>query len=250
MVASLAFIVTISIMLFLKPVTAHLAVQHDRTAFAHLWKTISNKDYRIGFTATALLSIGGFMMMPFGSAFAVNNLKITYEQLPFLFMVSGISSLVIMPIVGRLSDKIDKLKIFTVATIWLMIISVLYTNLSATPFWLVIIFNILMMMGIMSRMIPATALTSAVPELEDRGAFMSINSSLQQIAGGIAAAAAGMIVTQPTKFSPIENYNIVGYVIVVISLVTIFLMHRVNEVVKRKMSSTRVIPQPDLLIVE
>jgi hypothetical protein len=43
-----------------------------------------------------------------------------------------------------------------------------------------------MMMGIMSRMIPSSALTSAIPEMADRGAFMSINASLQQIAGGIA----------------------------------------------------------------
>jgi len=33
----------------------------------HLLHTIAKKDYRIGFSATALLSIGGFMMMPFAA---------------------------------------------------------------------------------------------------------------------------------------------------------------------------------------
>jgi hypothetical protein len=60
--------------------------------------TVAKADYRVGFTATALLSIGGFMMMPFGSAFAINNLKDTNHQLPMLFMVSGVSSLLIMPL--------------------------------------------------------------------------------------------------------------------------------------------------------
>ena len=32
-------------------------------------------------------------------------------------MVSGIAALVIMPLIGKLSDKIDKLKIFTVAAL-------------------------------------------------------------------------------------------------------------------------------------
>jgi predicted MFS family arabinose efflux permease len=234
MVASLAAMIAILILIQLKPITAHLAIQKDKSALLHLWHTIKKRKHRIGFTSTALLSIGGFMMMPFGSAFAINNLKISNDQLVMLFTVSGLSSLVIMPIVGRMSDKISKFKIFTVATIWMMGMCLLYTNLAATPFWIVVILNILMMMGVMSRMIPSSALTSAIPEMEDRGAFMSINSSLQQIAGGVAAAVAGMIVVQKTTSSPLENYNIVGYVIVVISIMSILLLSRVSKMVSEK----------------
>src|SRR5580765_3842078 len=103
-VGTMAIIVAILIAVKLKPLTKHLAVQQDRSALKHLLHTLSKKDYRIGFSATALLSIGGFMMMPFGSAFAINNLHITQHQLPLLFMIAGISSLIIMPLVGRLSD--------------------------------------------------------------------------------------------------------------------------------------------------
>jgi predicted MFS family arabinose efflux permease len=155
-------------------------------------------------------------------------------------MVSGISSLIIMPAIGRLSDKVSKYKIFLFASLWMMVMVVLYTNLSTTPFWLVIIFNILMMMGVMSRMVPASALTSAVPDPSDRGAFMSINASLQQIAGGIAAAVAGTIVVQPSQFAPLEHYNTVGLVIVGISLLSIFLMYRVSKLVIKKPTATSV----------
>lgn len=234
MVASLAVLIAIAILLKLKPVNAHLAVQRDKSAFMHLWHTIQKRKHRIGFTATALLSIGGFMMMPFGSAFAINNLKISNDQLVMLFMVSGVSSVVIMPFIGRLSDKVSKVRIFAVASVWMMIMCVVYTNLGPTPFWLVLIFNILMMTGVMSRMVPSSALTSAVPDLEDRGAFMSINASLQQIAGGVAAAVAGMIVTQSSKASPLQNYDVVGYVIVVISILSIFLMYRVSNMIDQK----------------
>lgn len=234
MVAGLAVVIAILILMQLKPLTAHLAFQRDKSAFMHLWHTFAKKKHRIGFTSTALLSIGGFMMMPFGSAFAVNNLNVTNAQLPMLFMISGLSSLLIMPIIGRLSDSISKFKIFMVASIWMMVMCVVYTNLSGTTFWLVVVLNILMMMGVMSRMIPSSALTSAIPDLEDRGAFMSINASLQQIAGGIAAAVAGKIVIQRTKFSPLENYDIVGYVIVVISILSIFLMYRVSKLAAGK----------------
>jgi hypothetical protein len=96
-----------------------------------------------------------------------------------------------------------------------------------------------MMMGIMSRMIPSTALVTGIPEMSDRGAFMSINSSLQQIAGGVAAAVAGIIVVQQTKTSPLEHYNTLGYVVVSVSLLCIFLLWRVNMVVKGKMGLSK-----------
>jgi predicted MFS family arabinose efflux permease len=245
LVAGLSIAIALLIAAKLQPVTAHLSIQNDRSAFKHLWHTLSKANYRVGFTATALLSIGGFMMMPFGSAFAINNLGLTNKQLPMLFMVSGVSSLLIMPMIGRLSDKVDKYKVFAVASVWMMIMCVVYTNLGVTPLILVMAFNILMMMGIMSRIIPSSALTSAIPVMEDRGAFMSINSSLQQIAGGVAAAVAGMIVTQKGKGMPLENYNIVGYVIVVISIISLFLMWRVNNLTKNKMESKDAAALPD-----
>ena len=234
MVATLAVLVAILIAAKLRPVDLHLSIQQDRSAFKHLWHTVAKRNYRIGFTATALLSIGGFMMMPFGSAFAINNLHITQQQLPLLFMVAGVGSLVIMPLIGRLSDKVSKYKIFAIASVWMMIMCVIYTNLGPTPLWLVMIFNVMMMMGVMSRMVPASALTSEVPEMQDRGAFMSINSSLQQIAGGVASTVAGLIVVQPAKFSPLENYNVVGYIVVAITLITIFMMYRVAELIRKK----------------
>ncbi len=233
-VAAMASIIAVLIAVKLHPLTKHLAVQQDKSAFTHLLHTIAKKDYRIGFSATALLSIGGFMMMPFGSAFAVNNLRITQHQLPLLFMVAGLSTLVVMPLIGKLSDKIDKFIIFACASAWMIIMVSIYTNLGPTPFWLVIIFNVLMMAGIMSRMIPSTALTTAIPEMQDRGAFMSINSSLQQIAGGIAAAIAGMIVIQKNKFSPLEHYNTLGYIIICITVLSVFMIYRVSTLVKNK----------------
>lgn len=251
MVAGIGAIVAIAIALYLKPITAHLAIQKDKSALKHLLHTAAKADYRVGFAATALLSIGGFMMMPFGTTFAVNNLKIPGADLFKLFMVAGLSTLLIMPVVGKLSDRIDKFKIFIGASVWTMIMCVVYTNLGPTPLWLVMILNVMMMMGVMSRMVPSSALTSAIPDMADRGAFMSINSSLQQIAGGIAAVIGGWIVTQKTDHSPLVHYNIVGYVVVAISLVSIFALQRVDRLAKKKMAEKKVvIPEAEAVLSE
>ncbi|PJJ08915.1 putative MFS family arabinose efflux permease [Flavobacterium sp. 1] len=233
-VAGMAGIIALIIATKLKPITKHLEIQSDKSAFRHLMHTIAKKDYRVGFTATALLSIGGFMMMPFGSAFAINNLHITENQLPMVFMIAGIATLVVMPLIGKLSDRIDKYKIFVFGSLWTIVMITIYTNLGVTPFALVAFLNVLMMMGIMGRMVPSTALVTAIPDMQDRGAFMSINSSLQQIAGGIAAAFAGTIVVQKDKLSPLEHYNTLGIIIVCISIISIILMYRVDKLGKKR----------------
>jgi predicted MFS family arabinose efflux permease len=234
MIVCLASVIWFIILFKLQPITKHLEVKIDRNVLHHLWHTIKQKRYRTGFSATALLSIGGFMMMPWGSAFSINNLHITQQQLPILFMVGGVSSLIIMPMIGKLSDKFDKFTIFACASAWMIIFVLIYTHLTPVPFALVIVMQVLMMIGIMSRMVPSMALASALPQIQDRGAFMSINSSLQQISGGIAAAVGGLIVIQKDKFSPLQHYDTLGYVIVLISIAAVFMIYRVSKLVKQK----------------
>ncbi len=234
MIVGLSILIAIAIAMYLKPVKDHLTLQPQKNVIAHLWNTVKNKDYRIGFMSITMLSVGGFMMMPFGTIFAVNNLGVHPDQLPILFMISGVTSLTLMPFIGKLSDRMSKFKLFAFASIWLMVVSVVYTNFFQIPFWLVIMTNIFMMIGIMSRMVPSSALNSAVPDTADRGAYMSITSSLQQISGGIAAAIAGLIVYQEHDNSPLINYNIVAYVLVLVSTISIILMSRVNKLVRKR----------------
>ena len=67
-----------------------------------------------GFAATMLLAIGGFMLMPFGSAFSVHNLGIPLEKLPMIYMATGVAALFAGPLMGRLSDAVGKYRTFAV----------------------------------------------------------------------------------------------------------------------------------------
>jgi predicted MFS family arabinose efflux permease len=206
LVVGIAVIIFILIALRLQPVRMHLSLQGDRNPLDHLLHTIAKRNYRLDLLQRLYCPLV-VLMMPFGSAFAMNNLLVKPEYLSILFFVAGIGSFVSMPLIGKLSDKVDKFRLFVIATIFMSVLVITYTNLGPQPLWFVIIFNILMMTGIFGRIIPATALATAIPEMQDRGAFMSINSSLQQIAGGIGAFVAGKIVVQATSASPLQHYN-------------------------------------------
>jgi MFS family permease len=224
----------LAILLALKPINAHLALKRENSAFKHLLATIKNRNYRIGFMATAFMSLGGYFMMPWGSAFAVNNVGISQKELPLLFMIVGISTFMIMPLIGWIADKVNKFQLFMLASL-VMIGSVLvYVHLGETTLFVLIVVNIFMMGGIMARMVPSQALTTSVPEAKDRGAFMSINSSLQQMAGGVAAMIGGKIVWQYSPSAPLMNFDLLGYVVIAVILINIYLTYRVYNYVKAK----------------
>ena len=63
---------------------------------------------------------------------------------------------------------------------------------------------------------------------------MSIMSSLQQIAGGFAAGVGGIIVVQATPFSPLEQYDTLGFVITGLTLICIWLLYRVSKIIKNR----------------
>lgn len=237
MIAGLGILILVTIVIKMKPVVKHLEFQSDKSPLLHLWHTLSNKDYQVGFLAIAFLSIGGFMLQPFGSTFLVNNIKISQLDLPMIFFYTGISVLFIMPIVGKLSDKVNKFWLFTGGSLLAIVIILIYTSLGPVPLWQIVGLTMIMFMGLMSRMVPATTLNTGIPELKDRGAYMSITSSMQQIAGGIGAICAGLIVHQETKTSPLENYDVLGYVVSVVSICSIFFIWRVNQLVKSKEKS-------------
>jgi predicted MFS family arabinose efflux permease len=249
MIAGLGLIPGIIIALYMKPVTAHLQIKHDRNPFEHLGKTISNSPYLLAFITTTLLATGGFMLMPFGSAFSVNNLGLTNEDLPVLYGVSGVFSFIFGPLTGFLSDKIGKYRVFVAGTLITMIMVAIYTNLGVTPLVYVIVINVLMFAGIMARMISSSALISAIPQMQDRGAFMSINSSVQQISGGLAAALAGLVISQgPDK--KLLHYSTLGIIVMVSMTACAILMYFINQQVSSKMAKQAVAPKPEAELAE
>jgi multidrug resistance protein len=231
MIVIFGMVVGIVIVVYMKPVTDHLKIHNTQNAVQHLIKTFSVPDYVKAYLSTILLATGGFMLMPFGSAFSTNNLGLTMDQLPMVYLVVGIFSIATGPLIGSLSDRVGKFKVFAVGTLLSCLMVAIYTPMGITPVWVVIAISVLMFAGITCRMITSSALMSAVPEPQDRGAFMSINASVQQISGGIASAIAGLIVYQAPN-GMLQRYDILGYVVIGTMFITIATTYWIDRHVK------------------
>ncbi|HEY7845213.1 MAG TPA: MFS transporter [Bradyrhizobium sp.] len=229
----MAIAVVIAVLLLMRPVDEHLRLKQDKNAFAHLIATVSEPSYTLAFGVTTLLATGGYMLMPFGSAYTVHNLGIDIQHLPTVYLVSGIFGIFAGPLVGRLSDRFGKFPMFTFGTAISIVMVLIYTHLGQTTLTIVIIVNVLMFSGIFSRMIPSQALISAIPAARQRGSFSAISASLQQLSGGLGSVFAAAIIAQNADGS-LRHFDHLGYVVVGTSLVALLAMYFVQKQVAKK----------------
>jgi len=232
MLAGLATIAGVFIALYLKPIDAHLKLQRDGSALRHLIKTVSRTRYLRAFGTMALLVTGGFMLMPFGSAFTVHNVGIPITDLKLIYFVTGLFSIVAGPLLGRFSDTVGKYALFCIGSAVSLVMIFVYTHLGVTPIWQVMVVNVLLFVGITSRIISSSALVSAVPDPAHRGSFMAVNSSIQQVSGGVAAAIGGLIVVEASDGS-LARYDVLGYVVMASMVLTVVLMYFINRMVRQ-----------------
>lgn len=218
----------------MEPVNAHLGQPQEHSPWAHLYHTVKVPHHLLAFATTALLTTGGFMLMPFSSAYIVNNLGIDMAHLPTVYLVTGICTIFAGPMIGRITDKRGKFPVFLFGTLVSMVTVVVYTHLGRIPLVALIVLNAIMFVGIFSRMIPFQALAASIPPPTQRGAFNAISASLQQLAGGIASVVAGHIVSQGAD-GRLEHFDVIGYVMVATSLGSLVLVRLLD---RRAASST------------
>jgi len=218
------------IVFFMKPVTAHLALKQETSPWRHLTATIFVPRYLLAFATTALLVTGGYMLMPFGSVFTVNNLGISLADLPTIYLVSGIFTIFTGPLVGRMSDAFGKFATFIFGCALSIVMVIVYTHLGRVSLLVVILVTVLMFVGIFSRMIPSQALMSAIPEITKRGSFNAVGASVQQLSGGVASVLAGLVVAQgPT--GELQHFDLLGYIVVAATLASLVMMYFINKAV-------------------
>ena len=216
------------IAVYMQPIREHLKEASPGSPTKHLFTTLTKPSYVQAYIATGLMTTGGFMLMPFASAFSVHNLGLTLAQLPLLYGVTGVFNIALGPLIGKWSDRYGKYLFFAIGTGISLTTILYYTHLGVSPLWLVIIVNVVLFLGITARRISGSALMTGVPAMTDRGAFMSVSSSIQQFSGGIASTIAGMIVLQQDN-GPLQRYDVLGYVVSCTMVLVAILMGRIDR---------------------
>ena len=189
-------------------------------------RILGRKNPLMGLIFTSILMLGHFTIIPFIAPYMVGNVGFTEKELTYIYLVGGGLTIFSSPMVGRLADRIGKLKTFTIFGFLVLIPVVTITHLNPVPLWQALVVTGVFFILANGRMVPSTTMVTSVILPENRGAFMSLRSSVQQISSGIAAMIAGAIITEtPSTVTEgakgLENYQYVGYIAVFFSLIAI-----------------------------
>lgn len=228
--AFLALVILGLIYRFVPSITAHIQQADSRPSPVQVIRRVtSNANQMRAISLTVLMMLGQFMIIPFLSPFMVSNVGFSEIQLTYIYMAGGFFTVFTSPWVGRLTDTYGKVKVFTVFMSLNVIPIAILTQMGVTPILFALLVSTFFFITSNGRMVPAAALITGTAKPENRGSFLSFNSSVQQLSAGMASFLAGMVLVEGAD-GKLMHFEWVGYAAILLSLSCIPLIRKIKVV--------------------
>jgi MFS transporter, DHA1 family, inner membrane transport protein len=227
-IGGMGLLIIVLIAVYFPNITKHITEKKEGQS---PWKVLSDiyrtpkQMWALLLTSTAM--VGHFITIPFITPSLVANANFSVENVYLIYLVGGFLTIFTSRLIGKLADERGKYPIFVLFTLLSFIPVLLMTNLMPVPLWVVLSISSLFFIFANGRTVTIQAMTSGVVTPQQRGGFMSINSSLQQLASGFAANLGGFMVYNGAD-GHLYNYNYVGFVSVGFLALAIFAGSRIK----------------------
>ena len=210
-------------------INKHLTtINIDQKPLMVLKRIIEKKDQLKALSLMALMILGQFSVITFINPYLVSNVGFSDLELSYVYFFGGVLTIFSSQVIGRLSDRFGQQNTFVFVTILSLIPLILITHMQETPLILALFYTSLFMILISGRMIPAMTIITSTVLAKNRGSFMSVNSSVQQMFSGISSFIAGLIIIEVPETKKLMNYDWVGYIAVFSSILAIILVKKIN----------------------
>lgn len=229
-VGSIAIVLSFFIFFFLPPLRKHLEnglVQ--RNPFRVMGNIFGDANQRLALLFTVILMLGHFTIIPFIAPYMQLNIGFSDYQVTYIYLIGGLLTVFLLPFFGRLADRHGHAKVFTIASLFALFSIFAITNLPAVPMALALCATSSFFVVASGRNVPAMTMVTSVVKPESRGSFMSVRASVQEMALALSSIFAGLIITENSDGS-LANYQYVGYIAIVMSVVAIAVAWRLKLV--------------------
>ncbi|WP_410499578.1 MFS transporter [Chitinibacter sp. S2-10] len=223
-------IIMLGIWRFIPPVAAHLQDLNREAGWLDNYRELlSNANHWWAVGLTAMLTVSGFLVIPFIAPALIANVGISPHDLMYVYLVGGAATLFSRPTIGRLIDRHRPARILAILIVLSFIPIVLITqSLPVSLGWHLLI-AALFFMFVSGRFIPSMAMVTGATRPHLRGRLMAFNSAMQNLASGAASLLAGMILTQePDGY--LSHFGWVGLLACMAGILSIWISHRVNAI--------------------
>lgn len=190
---------------------------------------LRNPVQRMALLFSGLIMMGHFLIIPFINPYLEFNNGYSKTQTPMVYLVGGIAAFFAANILGKLSDRFGKLKVFSICILLSLPLVIIITWLPPISFSIVLLLFALWFIVATGRGVTAQAMISNVVEPQKRGSFMSFNSSVQQLGTAAASLIAGFMVIGGSD-GKILRYEWLGYLSVFILLICAWLGYKIFKI--------------------
>ncbi|TGK01936.1 MFS transporter [Leptospira langatensis] len=198
--------------------------------FSQLGKVLADMDHIRALVFFMAVILGGFTVVTSIAVYMERNMGFSKHDVSSIYEIGGICTFASSWLVGYLSDRFGKHRIFMFLVLLAILPILSITHLpKGFPVPLALVVTTFFMILVSGRVIPAMALMTSSIKPEIRGSFMSVNSSLQSVATGLGALLAGAVLVQLPD-GTFERFDIVGYLAVGFNLLALYLSRKVKVV--------------------
>ncbi len=188
---------------------------------------ILKPDHLRAYAMMLFLIISGFTVVPYIAPYLVSNAGFPETSLALVYFIGGACTILSARMIGKAADKYGKYPVFRGITLLATIPILAVTNLPSAHIAVVLIVTTVFMIFVSGRFVPAMALITSAAEARDRGAFMSMVTSVQNLGSGLASFVSGIILTKQAS-GRLLHYDWIGVISTAAAMIAILLAARIR----------------------
>ena len=204
----------------------HISTDKRTHPFAAMFAVLRDANHLLALLLSALIIFSGFTVIPYITLYAVSNVGISQHDIPYIYLAGGAATLFTARRIGHWADLRGKVRIYRMVATAALLPLFVVTQVGVVPLWLWLVCTTAFFILVSGRMIPAMAIITSAAQPKLRGTFMSLNSTMQSFAMGLATTLAGFIITQNSS-GQIVGYEKVGYVAMTANVLAILFIARI-----------------------
>ena len=205
----MSFISMFLVTLFIPTIIPNASGFKLKRFFVPVQNAFRYSNHHLGFLTVVLTVLGGFTLVPYIAPFLINHQYIENSDLSLVYLVGGICSMVSSRYIGIWADKSGKIYVLRWVLIATMLAIAFFTNLPEGSFALVLVAVSCMTMFLPGRFVCVISYLTIIADPKNRSTYMSLVSTLQQMAIGIATIIGGNLVGENANGN-FETFWLVG----------------------------------------